>query len=76
MLRGKRKPVLKEKQIIFSFLAQVLSLEKKESVGVNLVKSRGLLIAICYWNDYDSVQDLDGLPMCAYYQTSNHQKRL
>jgi len=28
----KRKPVLKEKQIIFSFLAQVLSLEKKESV--------------------------------------------
>jgi hypothetical protein len=29
---AKRKPVLKEKQIIFSFLAQVLSLEKKESV--------------------------------------------
>ncbi|RJS83070.1 hypothetical protein CW713_04390 [Methanophagales archaeon] len=28
----KKRFVLKEKQIIFSFLAQVLSLEKKESV--------------------------------------------
>jgi hypothetical protein len=28
----RRKPMLKEKQIIFSFLAQVLSLEKKERV--------------------------------------------
>jgi hypothetical protein len=41
----KRKPVLKEKQIC-SFGKAFLS--KKRF----LVNSRGLLIAICYWNDY------------------------
>jgi hypothetical protein len=58
----KRKPVLKEKQICSfgkAFLSKKRFLEQICSFGKAflskkrfLVNSRGLLIAICYWNDY------------------------
>jgi hypothetical protein len=37
----------------FSFSTVFLFFKKKKKCCVNLVKSRGLLIAICYGNDYN-----------------------